>query len=470
MKKQRDEKTMKRLSSNFSPTPKRSQGSRFDIPQPSTSRATRTPRSSQTSEKKGFDKQLEEFRSLRKSETTSREFTSVPSQELIWIRDDTGTQKLDPINIPSTSKAPIPIDYEIEEGEIVEREVTEIIDLLEESLSVVNQSKLVTDINQVDDLFFEDRKASSFGQVPKYNTYESVTEPPTDLNGTVEEDDVICLDNSQPDDSVIFVSEEKTNLNVGKDLPLKKPDFLKSNAVKKLLKLLPTSPDQKTRRRECQRTRFKLWKKKKQAEHALLLNGGKKNGVDVNTKPKASTSTEAITAPPEEKKVKVDEKIKVKPKLPEKRIVLIDGSNLAMAFTENYGSKKTEKDFSAEGKKVQVFYPILNSLFFSGLKICIEHFESQGFQVKAIVPEFRVRRDKSSNHTLMNELKETGKLLLTPSKSYDDRVLLEAAARLDAAVVSNDHYRESNCAILSAISKYFIFFHRRFNSRETRVP
>lgn len=81
-------------------------------------------------------------------------------------------------------------------------------------------------------------------------------------------------------------------------------------------------------------------------------------------------------------------------------------------------------------------------IHFAGLKIAIDYFVDKGFQVKAIVPEYRVRRDKSSNHELMTELKETGKLVLTPSKSYDDRVILESALKLDAAVVSNDHFRK----------------------------
>lgn len=62
--------------------------------------------------------------------------------------------------------------------------------------------------------------------------------------------------------------------------------------------------------------------------------------------------------------------------------------------------------------------------------------------MKAIVPEYRVRRDKSSNHSLMNELKDHGKIITTPSKAYDDRLILEGALRLDAAVVSNDHFRK----------------------------
>lgn len=83
-------------------------------------------------------------------------------------------------------------------------------------------------------------------------------------------------------------------------------------------------------------------------------------------------------------------------------------------------------------------------MFFSstGLKIVIDYFEEKGFQVKAIVPEFRVLRDRTSNHHLMNKLKLNGKLVLTPAKSYDDRVLLESALKLDAAVVSNDYFRK----------------------------
>lgn len=86
-----------------------------------------------------------------------------------------------------------------------------------------------------------------------------------------------------------------------------------------------------------------------------------------------------------------------------------------------------------------------------GLKIGIEHFERMGFKVKAFVPEWRLRREKSSNQALMLELRDQGKLTLTPSKSYDDRVILDFAVKLDAAVVSNDHYRQDE--------KRNIFYH-----------
>lgn len=37
---------------------------------------------------------------------------------------------------------------------------------------------------------------------------------------------------------------------------------------------------------------------------------------------------------------------------------------------------------------------------------------------------------------------DSGKLITTPSKSYDDLILLESAAKLDAAIVSNDLFRD----------------------------
>lgn len=42
----------------------------------------------------------------------------------------------------------------------------------------------------------------------------------------------------------------------------------------------------------------------------------------------------------------------------------------------------------------------------------------------------------------MVELLEGSKLITTPSKSYDDLILLESAAKLDAAIVSNDLFRK----------------------------
>lgn len=64
------------------------------------------------------------------------------------------------------------------------------------------------------------------------------------------------------------------------------------------------------------------------------------------------------------------------------------------------------------------------------------------FQVKAVIPEYRLKGKKSSNLQLLHELEDEGLLIPTPSKAYDDRILLESASRLNAAVVSNDYFRE----------------------------
>jgi hypothetical protein len=76
------------------------------------------------------------------------------------------------------------------------------------------------------------------------------------------------------------------------------------------------------------------------------------------------------------------------------------------------------------------------------LNIAIKHFKEKGFAVKAVIPEYRLKYDKCSNPLLMHELEDEGFLIPTPSKAYDDRILLESATRLNAAVVSNDYFRE----------------------------
>lgn len=116
------------------------------------------------------------------------------------------------------------------------------------------------------------------------------------------------------------------------------------------------------------------------------------------------------------------------PKGPAKRIVIIDGSNVAFG----HGNSSV---FSIEG-----------------LKICIEYFEALGHEVKAVIPQFRFKRAMSSNQRLLEKLQTAGKIVSTPCKtigyhgksvsSYDDRFILEAAAQFDAVVISNDNYRD----------------------------
>nr|XP_014100213.1 NEDD4-binding protein 1 isoform X1 [Bactrocera oleae] len=126
-----------------------------------------------------------------------------------------------------------------------------------------------------------------------------------------------------------------------------------------------------------------------------------------------------------------------------KRLILIDGCNVAFNHALN-------REFSVKG-----------------LKICIDYFEKMGHEVKAVVPQFRMH--KCSNSAAMFELHSAGKIVITPCKnlpgkftiSYDDRFVLQLAAEMDAAIVSNDNYRDlinENAAFKKLIENRVIGF------------
>lgn len=112
-----------------------------------------------------------------------------------------------------------------------------------------------------------------------------------------------------------------------------------------------------------------------------------------------------------------------------KRKVLIDGSNVAISYSKFlHGKELTRNDpknFSVEG-----------------LKKCIEFFTKRCFMVKAVVPKYRLTKEKSSNHELMTKLNDEGFIVESPSRSHDDLMLLKSALLLDSAVVSNDKFRD----------------------------
>lgn len=284
------------------------------------------------------------LRHLDSQASTSTLVSTIPSQELIWMRDESNMKSLAPLSQSPTvnKKQDIRVDDEIEEGEIVESEVTGIVNLLQESFAAVTQSQKIVDITTPSKMFYEDRSTLTSCPIPKYTTFGSdASETAEDANIS---DDVICLDSTQSDvdDSVIFVSEEKCNKAEPVGVPpLVLPDCLKSPAVKKLLKLVPSpSPAPASRSPSKRNTpkrklRMALWKQKKAVEFAEInAANGKKIDVVKMDEPRPSTSTQ------------------LPQKEPEKRIILIDGSNLAMSFTDNYGAKKTDKDFSAEGERL----------------------------------------------------------------------------------------------------------------------
>ncbi|XP_017061857.1 uncharacterized protein LOC108101849 [Drosophila ficusphila] len=109
-----------------------------------------------------------------------------------------------------------------------------------------------------------------------------------------------------------------------------------------------------------------------------------------------------------------------------KRPIIIDGSNVAFA----HGNSNV---FSSEG-----------------IKYCLQYFDKMGHNAKAVIPMFRKNNFKSSNPELLDKLHKEGKIVLTPCKnipgqmssSYDDRFILQLAYECNAAIVSNDNYRD----------------------------
>lgn len=66
-----------------------------------------------------------------------------------------------------------------------------------------------------------------------------------------------------------------------------------------------------------------------------------------------------------------------------------------------------------------------------GLKIAIEYFEKMGHEVKAVIPQFRMNKGKSTDWEELERLHKAGKIVQTPCKnlpgltstSYDDRLV-----------------------------------------------
>lgn len=140
----------------------------------------------------------------------------------------------------------------------------------------------------------------------------------------------------------------------------------------------------------------------------------KKKQHNNNNKPVPSTSTAPPPPPP-------------KPNVPkEKRMIVIDGSNVAFHHSNN-------REFSVKG-----------------LSIVVQYFKSRGHEVKAIVPQFRMKKHLSTDQSALETLQQQNIVILTPSKnlpgqcssSYDDRFILDVAENFDAAIISNDNYKD----------------------------
>lgn len=358
---------------------------------------------------------------------------------------------IDDFMMPSTSKNRLNdseivnlIDSEPEDEHVGNDGIMEFVDrLIDESF--VNVPKTQTTTNGHDEntdpemeLFYEDKNSAfKFSEIPKYTTKEFsvIQTSKVKVNGagssTVvgNETSVICLDStneSVADESIIFLSEEQRErelLVVEKQyLALPKPKFLESPAIASLYNLIPknsfpvrgimgdesmdsTKIKRNRRRGKTSNARKKRNWDKLQSRFGQSVGDGAENANQMTENPQSTElpveniQSAMVTPPPPPQINAVPKETTRKVK----RVIIIDGSNVAMGARKEF-DRDSHMDYCVEG-----------------LKKCIDHFENLGFEAKAVVPEYRMRREKSSNWPLINELKTQGKVVCTPSKSYDDR-------------------------------------------------
>ncbi len=79
----------------------------------------------------------------------------------------------------------------------------------------------------------------------------------------------------------------------------------------------------------------------------------------------------------------------------------------------------------------------------AGIKLAVDFFKNKGHkEIKAFVPLYRKNHENTKNPEILETLHNEGILVFTPSLSYDDGFILEAAKQKNAVVVSNDQYKD----------------------------
>ncbi|XP_071020202.1 NEDD4-binding protein 1 [Oncorhynchus clarkii lewisi] len=123
-----------------------------------------------------------------------------------------------------------------------------------------------------------------------------------------------------------------------------------------------------------------------------------------------------------------DLKLTDQPGDPGLRMVIIDGSNVAMSHGLGH--------------------------FFScrGIALAVQHFWNRGHRrISTFLPQWRQKRDhRGKEQHYLSELQNLGLLSYTPSRevqgkrinSYDDRFLLQLAQKTDGVIVTNDNLRD----------------------------
>ena len=81
-----------------------------------------------------------------------------------------------------------------------------------------------------------------------------------------------------------------------------------------------------------------------------------------------------------------------------------------------------------------------------GIQIVVDYFLNRGHKkIKAVVPRFRKGQNTNCptlNSEILDKLENDGHITYTPSKSYDDRFIIKAAAIYNAIIISNDNYKD----------------------------
>ncbi|CAG9764196.1 unnamed protein product [Ceutorhynchus assimilis] len=108
------------------------------------------------------------------------------------------------------------------------------------------------------------------------------------------------------------------------------------------------------------------------------------------------------------------------------RPIYIDGTNVAFSHGQN-------ERFSVKG-----------------LKICIDYFLKRGHDVRAFIPNFRLRRNQSSDQKLLHRLVKQRHVIVTPTlyiknkqrSPYDNWYIVQSAAANGGIIVSSDNFQD----------------------------
>ncbi|XP_001986814.2 uncharacterized protein LOC6559395 isoform X2 [Drosophila grimshawi] len=253
-------------------------------------------------------------------------------------------------------------------------------------------------------------------------------------------DSCIVLDDSYDnrDECSVAITDDRQHPNMSKEKLTQKQKSTNSLDDSVIIieeSFIPLPTDDKPKK--PLNKKYKRWEQKKLGDQASQKKQPVENNVGMGVNPpkmyRQRMSPQLFTTT-ERKKLadynsntyNPDKETGADEPISNKRSIIIDGSNVAFG----HGCSNM---FSSEG-----------------IKYCVEYFQKMGHDVKAVIPLFRRNATKSTNPEILDQLHRDGKIVFTPCKnlpnqqsiSYDDRFILQLAYERNAAVVSNDNYRD----------------------------